>query len=195
MQAIVRRHTHELQDIVRKVSNYLEFQIPPIADAMSNCLQNGGLIMWCGNGGSAADSQHLAAELVGRFNRNRKAIRSVSLASDTSVLTCLSNDFSYEDVFARQIEAIARPGDVLVALSTSGQSINIQRALIAANQRDVTTIGILGRDGGPALELATHKLLVASESTARIQEIQIHIGHIICDLIEVQLGQLDVSNP
>lgn len=189
--AVVRSHTHGLRDLVDEVSEYLESQLPQIANVMSQCLRNGGLIMWCGNGGSAADSQHLAAELVGRFNRNRTALRSVSLASDTSVLTCVSNDFSFEDVFSRQVEALANPGDVLVALSTSGQSANVQRALIAANQSGVTTIGIFGRDGGSALELATYKLLIESNSTARIQEVQILVGHIICDLIEIQLGYSD----
>ena len=99
-RAVVRSHTRGLRDLVDNVSEYLEYQLPPIANVMSQCLRNGGLVMWCGNGGSAADSQHLAAELVGRFNRSRKALRSVSLASDTSVLTCISNDFSYENVFS-----------------------------------------------------------------------------------------------
>lgn len=192
-RAVVRSHTRGLRDLVDNVSEYLEYQLPPIANVMSQCLRNGGLVMWCGNGGSAADSQHLAAELVGRFNRSRKALRSVSLASDTSVLTCISNDFSYENVFSRQVEALASPGDVLVALSTSGQSANIQRALIAANQCGATTIGILGRDGGSALGLATHKFLIQSNSTARIQEVQILVGHIICDLIEIQLGYSDAD--
>jgi D-sedoheptulose 7-phosphate isomerase len=126
--------------------------------------------------------------LVGRFKKDRKALRSIALTTDTSVLTCVANDYSYKDVFSRQLEALARPGDVLVAISTSGQSENVLRAITTAKQLGVETIALLGKDGGEAKNLADLSLLVPSDSTARIQEAHILIGHILCDLIEEEMG-------
>lgn len=151
-------------------------------------LQNGGTLFWCGNGGSAADSQHLAAELVGRFKKDRKALRSIALTTDTSVITCVANDYSYEEIFSRQLEALARAGDVLLAISTSGNSENVLAALKSAKELEVITISLLGRNGGKAKALADLPIIIPSESTARIQEAHILIGHIICDLIEQELG-------
>ena len=155
---------------------------------IANSLKRGGTLFWCGNGGSAADSQHLAAELVGRFKKDRKALRSIALTTDTSVLTCVANDYSYEDIFSRQLEALARSGDVLIAISTSGNSENILRALIAAEELGVKTIALLGKDGGQAKIIADQAIVIPSDSTARIQEAHILIGHILCDLIEQELG-------
>jgi len=155
---------------------------------IANSLKRGGTLFWCGNGGSAADSQHLAAELVGRFKKDRKALRSIALTTDTSVLTCVANDYSYEDIFSRQLEALARSGDVLIAISTSGNSENILRALIAAEELGVKTIALLGKDGGQAKDLPDQAIVISSKSTARIQEAHILIRHILCDLIEQELG-------
>ncbi len=155
---------------------------------IAHSLRKGGALFWCGNGGSAADSQHLAAEFVGRFKKDRKALRSIALTTDTSVLTCVANDYSYDDVFSRQLEALARPGDVLVAISTSGNSENVLRALRAARDLEVKTIAFLGKDGGEAASLADLKITVPCASTARIQEAHILIGHVLCDLIEQELG-------
>jgi len=151
-------------------------------------LAKGGTLFWCGNGGSAADSQHLTAELVGRFKKDRKALRSIALTTDTSVLTCVANDYSYEDIFSRQLEALTRPGDVLVAISTSGNSENVLRALRTAQELGVKTIALLGKDGGQAKALVDVAIVISSNSTARIQEAHILIGHILCDLIEQELG-------
>ena len=129
----------------------------------------------------------MAAELVGRFNKDRKALSSIALTTDTSVLTCVANDYSYEDVFSRQLEALARSGDVLVVISTSGQSENVIRAIKTAKEIGLTTIALLGKDGGKAKSLVEHALVVPSDSTARIQEVHILIGHILCDLIEQEL--------
>ena len=155
---------------------------------IAQSLAKGGTLFWCGNGGSAADSQHLAAELVGRFKKDRMALRSIALTTDTSVLTCVANDYSYEDIFSRQLEALARDGDVLVAISTSGNSENMLRALRAAKELGVRTVALLGKDGGQAKGLADLAIVIPSDSTARIQEAHILIGHILCDLIEQELG-------
>ena len=151
-------------------------------------LESGGTIFWCGNGGSASDSQHLAAEFVGRFKKNRKALRSIALTADTSVLTCVSNDYSFEEIFSRQLEALARVDDILVVISTSGNSSNVVRVLRSAQHLGVKTIALLGEDGGEALSLVQLPIVISSNSTARIQEAHILIGHILCDLIEKELG-------
>ncbi|MDD5240720.1 MAG: D-sedoheptulose 7-phosphate isomerase [Sulfuricella sp.] len=159
-----------------------------IGHLVSQSLSSGGTLFWCGNGGSAADSQHLAAELVGRFKKNRRPLRSVALTTDTSVLTCVANDYSYEDIFARQLEALGRSGDVLLAISTSGNSENVIRAIKTAKSMGITTIAWLGKDGGSCKDLADHALVIPSDSTARIQEAHILIGHILCELVEQELG-------
>lgn len=170
------------------VSKNLTGTIKEIGALVSNSLAKGGTIFWCGNGGSAADSQHLAAELVGRYKKNRPPLRSVSLTTDTSVLTCVANDYGYEDIFARQIEALGRPGDVLLGITTSGNSENVLRALKMAKSTGITTIAWLGKDGGACKGIADVALIVPSENTARIQEAHILIGHILCELIEEELS-------
>lgn len=158
------------------------------ADLITSALAAGRTVFWCGNGGSAADSQHLAAELVGRFKRDRRPLPSVALTTDSSVLTCIANDFGYEDVFARQIEALGRPGDVLIGISTSGQSENVVRAIRKATAQGLTTIALLGKSGGVCAGLATLDIIVPSETTARIQEMHIMIGQLFCELAEHGLG-------
>ena len=151
-------------------------------------LQSGGKLMFCGNGGSAADSQHLAAELTGRFIKDRRPLAALALSTDTSALTCISNDYSYDDVFARQVAALGRPGDCLIGISTSGQSRNVIRAVEAARQQGVWTLGLLGRDGGVLKDMVDVALVVPSPTTARIQEMHILMGHTLCGLIEEELG-------
>jgi D-sedoheptulose 7-phosphate isomerase len=181
-------HFDEHLEVVKMTSKLNSDAIITATQKIAHSLSHGGTLFWCGNGGSAADSQHLAAELVGRFGRDRKALRSVALTTDTSVLTCVANDYSYASIFSRQLEALARPGDVLVAISTSGKSTNIVDALKIAKALDVTTIALLGKDGGPAKSLSDLSIIIPSDSTARIQEAHILIGHILCDLIERELG-------
>lgn len=154
-----------------------------------SCLKEGGKILFCGNGGSAADAQHLAAELVVRLRGefNRPAIPAIALTVDTSVLTAAGNDFGFEDIFSRQIEALGIPGDVLVAISTSGNSANVIRAAEAAKKAGMNTLGLLGGGGGALKEVVDLALIVPSSTTARIQEAHIMIGHIICQLVEVDL--------
>lgn len=155
-----------------------------IAQAMSATLRLGGKILWCGNGGSAADAQHLAAELVGRFRRERRALASLALTTDSSILTAVANDYGYEEVFARQVEALGREGDLLVGISTSGDSRNVVAAMRKSRLMGLTTVAFTGMGGGQIAYLADHLLTVASSDTARIQEAHILAGHILCDWIE-----------
>ena len=158
-----------------------------VGKLLVDVLQNGRTIFWCGNGGSAADSQHLAAELVGRFKLDRRPFRSVSLSTDSSVTTCIANDYSFDSIYSRQIEALGCPGDVVVCISTSGNSTNILSALQISNSMQIHSVGLLGRDGGKAKHLADHSIIVPSQSTARIQEAHILIGHCLCEFIEESL--------
>ena len=184
----IEQNFAEHLQVVEFVRMELAEPIKRVSQLLARTLSNDGTLFWCGNGGSAADSQHLAAELVGRFKKDRRALRSIALTTDTSVLTCVGNDYSYKDVFARQIEALGRKGDVLVAISTSGNSENVLSAIRKAKDLGVLTVALLGKDGGPCKELAEHALVIPSKSTARIQECHILIGHIFCELIEKELG-------
>ena len=159
----------------------------PVLDAAAAivaALRGGGKLLAFGNGGSAADAQHVAAELVGRFNRERVALAAVALTTDTSVLTSLANDYAYDRVFARQIEALGREGDVALGISTSGASANVVAALDAARARGLRTIAMTGRDGGAVGRAAEIHVNVPSESTPRVQEVHRTLLHVICDVVE-----------
>ena len=185
---IIHRNFAEHLQTIELVNEALAEPIKKISQLLAHSLANGGTLFWCGNGGSAADSQHLAAELVGRFKKNRRALRSIALTTDTSVLTCVANDYSYDDIFARQVEALGRPEDVLIGISTSGNSENVLRAFKVAKQMGLKTIALLGKGGGYTKDFSDHALVIPSDSTARIQEAHILIGHILCELIEQELG-------
>ena len=183
----------EHQKIISLVSDQCLDDINAIGKTMAQVLQSDGTIFWCGNGGSASDCQHLAAELVGRFKEDRQALSSISLTTDTSILTSVANDYAFENIFKRQIEALARPGDLLAIVSTSGNSPNILNALHAASSMDMLTVGLLGKNGGQAKNLVDQCVVIPSSSTARIQEAHILIGHCLCDVIEDSLS-LQVSS-
>jgi D-sedoheptulose 7-phosphate isomerase len=185
---LIQRNIEEHKNTIEHCAQSQMEVIQTIGQKLVKSLRNGGTIFWCGNGGSAADSQHLSAELVGRFKKNRRPLRSLALSTDTSALTCIANDFSYDDVFSRQIQAMGRAGDVLVGISTSGNSENVGRAIIAANEIGVLTVALLGKGGGKIQKIATDSLVVPSETTARIQEVHILVGHILCDIIELEMG-------
>jgi D-sedoheptulose 7-phosphate isomerase len=155
-----------------------------IAEEMTRAILAGKKVLWCGNGGSAADSQHLAAELMGRFRRERCALPSIALTTDTSILTAIGNDYGYERVFQRQVEALCTKGDVLVGISTSGSSKNVCAALETARQMGAYTIAFTGQGGGAMAAIADVTLPIASKDTARIQEAHILCGHMLCDWIE-----------
>lgn len=155
----------------------------------------GGRIFWMGNGGSAADSQHLAAELVGRFETERRAIASIALTTDTSILTSVGNDYGFDAVFARQVQALCRRGDLIVGISTSGNSRNVIAALHAARSLSVYRVGLTGREGGKILANTDLCIQVPSNNTARIQEAHILIGHIFCHLVETWLAGTPTGAP
>jgi len=171
-------------EVIHAVKHQQEL-LEGIARTMAAALHHGNQILWCGNGGSAGDSQHLAAEIVGRFRRERRGLPSIALTTDTSILTSISNDYGYEAVFARQVEAIGKPGDVLVGISTSGNSRNVVSALEAARSHGLTTVAFTGEGGGRMASLADHLFAVASRDTARIQEAHILAGHMLCDWLEL----------
>jgi D-sedoheptulose 7-phosphate isomerase len=162
-------------------------QIAAIADRYEATLRGGGTLFFAGNGGSAADAQHIATEYVVRYQANRPALRAVALTTDTSLLTACANDLGFDEVFARQVEALAEPGDLLVLHSTSGESPNVIRAAQAAKTRGVGVVALLGRTGGQLKDLADLALIVPSTETARIQELHLAIEHVICDVVEDRL--------
>ena len=177
--ATLAAHIQVLQDTAALASDIARF-----AERAADCIAGGGRVFWMGNGGSAADCQHLAAELVGRFERERRGLPSIALTTDSSILTSVANDYGFESVFARQVEALCRDGDLLVGLSTSGNSANVLRAMERVTGRAVFRVGLTGAGGGRLAEVCDLCLAVPSRVTARVQEAHIVIGHIVCDLVE-----------
>jgi D-sedoheptulose 7-phosphate isomerase len=159
------------------------------ASLMIQCLQSGGKLLFFGNGGSAADAQHLAAEFVGRFVLERQGLPAIALTTDSSILTSVGNDYGFDQVFARQIEALGQPNDVAVGISTSGNSPNVIEAVKKAKKQNVKTIGLAGKDGGALAKSVDLAITVSSTNTARVQECHIAIGHILCELVENELSK------
>ena len=183
----LRQGLENLAALAQRVATEHGEIITTIADRYAGALRAGGTLFFAGNGGSAADAQHLATEYVVRYQSTRPALRAVALTTDTSLLTACANDMGFDEVFARQVEALARPGDVLVLHSTSGESPNVLRAAQAARARGVTVVAFLGRGGGQLKDLADVSLIVPSDDTARIQEIHLAVEHLICEMVEAQL--------
>ena len=183
MQAIIESSIREHQEVLASLGQ----MVPALARAgelLVNTIQAGGRVFICGNGGSAADAQHFAAELTGRFEKERRALPAVALTTDTSALTAIGNDYGFDVIFSRQLEALALPGDLLIGLSTSGNSTNVAKAVDWAKQNGVTTIGLLGRDGGALARLVDLSLVAPSQRTARIQEVHILILHMLCEVLD-----------
>lgn len=166
----------------------LDAVVNEASELIAKAFTSGNKLMLCGNGGSAADSQHIAAEMTGRFIKDRKPLPAIALTTDTSALTCIANDYSFEDVFARQIGALGRSGDVLIAISTSGNSGNVIKAMHVAKELGIKVIALSGHDGGQMKALANLSIIIPSQTTARIQEAHIFVGHLICGLVEKNLG-------
>ena len=184
MKSIIK---HEFSEHIKASQNTLDSiadQIETASKICINSLKNGGKILIMGNGGSAADAQHIAAELVGRYKTERKGLPAIALTTDTSAITSIANDYGFLHVFDRQVEALAHKDDVVIGISTGGTSPNVVNALTAANKLDCKTIGLSGKDGGDFNALCDVNLVVNSDDTPRIQELHILIGHIICHLIE-----------
>lgn len=171
-------------DLKKTVAETLSAEILDAAQQIKNRLETGGKLLLMGNGGSAGDAQHIAAELVGRFKKERKAMPAIALTVDTSSLTALGNDYGFDTIFERQIEALANKSDAVVGISTSGNSENVVRAVHKANSIGAYTIGLLGNKGGKLKQIVNLPLVIPSNDTARIQEVHITIGHIICEIIE-----------
>ncbi len=182
----IKKALKESADLKLQVAEILSEKILEVAKALSSTIEGGGKAMFCGNGGSAADSQHLAAELVVRLTgqSNRRALPAIALTTDSSILTACSNDFGFENVFARQIEALGKKGDILFAISTSGNSPNVIKAVETAGKIDMVTVGMLGSGGDKLAAMTDHPLVAPSSDTQRIQEVHIAIGHIIISLVE-----------
>ena len=188
LQKIIESSVFEHQNTIGALIKNNGAEIEAAGKTCANSLLNGGTIFWCGNGGSASESQHMATELIGRFKKNRIPLKSISLNSDTAALTCIANDFGYENIFSRQLEGLGKPEDVLIVLSTSGNSQNINNALIKAKELSISSIALLGKGGGESLGIAETVILIDSNSTARVQESHQLISHILCELIEAELG-------
>ena len=179
----------ESAEIKRSIARVLLDEIDAAAQRLIECCLTGRKILLCGNGGSAADAQHLAAELVSRFRLERTPIRALALTTDTSILTAIGNDYGYERTFARQVEAWGESGDVLIAISTSGNSRNVLCAAQAAADRDMVTIALTGCGGGGLAKVCQLTLVVPSDDTPRIQEMHITIGHILCEFVEQAVAE------
>lgn len=179
-----------LEESIRVKEELLKSQVEiivGIVEAIINALEDGGKVILFGNGGSAADAQHLAAELVGRFKLERKGLPALALSTNTSTLTSISNDYSFAKVFARQVEALGKPEDVAIGISTSGRSANVIEGILAARDKGIFTIGLTGEKGGKLGEVVDLILNVPSQDTPRIQEAHIIVGHLICQLVEEKL--------
>ena len=188
MQSIIK---HEFSEHLKVSKKTMESICKPIEIAAKICidsLKKGGKILIIGNGGSAADAQHIAAELVGRYKAERKGLSAIALTTDTSVITSIANDYGYLHVFDRQVEALANEGDVVIGISTGGSSANVISALRLANDLGCKTIGFSGRDGGEFNTLCDVNLIAIAEDTPRIQEMHILIGHTLCHLIDLEFS-------
>jgi D-sedoheptulose 7-phosphate isomerase len=183
----IRGSLEGLAALVSRVAAEHAEAVAAIAERYETTLRGGGTLFFAGNGGSAADAQHVATEYVVRYQTNRPAMRAIALTTDSSLLTACANDLGFDEVFARQVEALAGPGDLLVLHSTSGESPNVLRAAQAARARGVGVVALLGRSGGELKDLADVALIVPSDDTARIQELHLAIEHVICDIVEDRL--------
>jgi D-sedoheptulose 7-phosphate isomerase len=182
---IIRQRLRESADLKRQLADADLAPMQALIDATRRALAAGHKLLVFGNGGSAADSQHIAAELVGRYVSERPGMPAIALTTDTSILTSVANDYGYEQIFARQIEALAQPGDVALGISTSGNSPNVLRGLLRARDiGGVTTAAFLGRSGGEIKDAVDHAIIVPAQDTARIQECHLTLGHILCELVD-----------
>ena len=182
------RHLTELAEVATRSARELGADIAQVAAIMRTCIERGGKLLFCGNGGSAADAQHIATEYVVRFRRNRRPVPAIALTTDTSLLTAAANDLGFEQVFERQVRALGREGDVLFLHSTSGESENLLRAARAARELGVHTVALLGKGGGRLKALVDTALVVPTDNGAHAQELHLAISHALCDVLESELS-------
>jgi D-sedoheptulose 7-phosphate isomerase len=186
----IQQHFIESADLKYQSAEALSKPIAAAVNAVIACVTSGGKVLACGNGGSAADAQHFSAEFVGRFERDRPELAAIALTTDTSIITAIANDYDFNVIFSRQVRALGQPGDVLLAISTSGNSGNVLAAIEAAHEREMVVIGLTGRGGGKmnaALRDTDVHICVPHERTARVQEVHILTLHCICDAVDAQL--------
>jgi len=184
MQSVIREHMEASIAAKRRVLDQLLPVIESAAQAIIGAVRTGNKVLFFGNGGSASDAQHLAAEFVGRYEKERRALPSIALTTDTSILTAVANDYSFDTIFARQIEALGVRGDVAFGISTSGNSKNVNQAILAAKAKGLKTVGLTGRSGGELAKIADITIVIPVERTAHIQECHIAIGHVLCRLVD-----------
>jgi len=177
----------DLAAVAQRAAEQLGPSLDRALEMVLATVRRGGTLYFCGNGGSAADAQHLATEYVVRYARHRRAYPAVALTTDTSLLTAVGNDLGFDEVFARQVEALAKPGDLLVVHTTSGNSANILRAAAVAREKGIDVLAFSARDGGRIVKAATHTVIIPTDRTDRAQELQLCIEHIICDMVEREL--------
>ena len=191
---LIKRINQNFQDSISTKQTAAEVLAEPIARAaqiMIQCILNGGKILSCGNGGSAGDAQHFSSEMLNRFEMERPGLAAMALTTDSSTITSIANDYSYDLIFSKQVTALGQHGDILLAISTSGNSVNVNKAVEAAHERDMLVVALSGKQGGELATLLTandEEIRVPSDSTARIQEVHLLAIHCLCDLIDHQLG-------
>ncbi|RKY61115.1 MAG: D-sedoheptulose 7-phosphate isomerase [Candidatus Neomarinimicrobiota bacterium] len=188
MQSEIDRQLSESAQVKREFAECCSDAVIDVAELLISAVHRQQRILLCGNGGSAADAQHIAAELVARLRKERRAIPALALSTNTSTLTALANDYDFSKVFVRQVEAFGSPGDVLIGISTSGNSENVLKAMVFAKQQGLKTVALTGGSGGKMAAVADLSIIVPSTSVQRIQEVHITVGHILCDLIEQSLN-------
>ena len=187
MKRAIEKAFRESAEVKLKFLQEYTDRIVKVTDLILSAYRQGHKLLFFGNGGSATDASHLAAELVNRYRRDREGLPAIALTTDMSVITSIGNDSSYNEIFARQVQALGQKGDIAIAISTSGSSPNVLRGVEAAKQKGITTIGFTGGTGGKLVNLVDHAFVVPSKNTARIQETHITLGHIICELVEEHL--------
>lgn len=189
MKDIIKNELDGHSKTIKIVIDTLQDEIQKVCNVALEVVKSGNKILLCGNGGSAADAQHIAAEFTGRYKIERKGLPAIALTTDTSVLTAIGNDYGYDQVFARQVEALANPGDLLIGISSTGNSENVLKAFAKAEELNCMTMGLSGKGGGKFNESCELNLVVPSDDTPRVQEMHILIGHIICQVIDSQYSK------
>jgi D-sedoheptulose 7-phosphate isomerase len=191
MEEVIHKRFEETEKVKKQFLQENHPQLIAIIKLIADALENGSKLLLFGNGGSAAEAQHLAAEFVNRFLMNRPPLPAIALNTDSSILTSIGNDYSFSEVFSKQIVALGKEGDIAIGISTSGNSANVIRAIEVAKEMGIETIALTGNDGGDLAKVANHSLIVPSSSTPCIQEVHMAVGHILCEMVEAEIFKMD----
>ncbi|UCD72380.1 MAG: D-sedoheptulose 7-phosphate isomerase [Syntrophobacterales bacterium] len=190
MEEVLHKRFEETEKVKKRFLQENHPQLIDIIKLIADALENGSKLLLFGNGGSAAEAQHLAAEFVNRFSMDRPPLPAIALSTDSSILTSIGNDYSFSEVFSKQIVALGKEGDIAIGISTSGNSANVIRAIEVAKEMSIETIALTGNDGGDLVKVATYSLIVPSSSTPCIQEVHMAVGHILCEMVEAQIFKM-----